>query len=129
MHLTVQTDYALRVLITLAENPDRLVRIDEIAQRFQISKNHLLKTAQVLASGGFVETVRGRGGGIRLARPADNINVGAVVRHVEVDFHVAGCFSGASCALLPACRLKALLGTAVASFLEVLDGRTLAQLL
>ena len=83
MRLTVQTDYALRMLMHLACNAGALVTIHEIAERYGISKNHLMKVAHGLGRAGFVETIRGRGGGLRLARPAEEIPVGAVARQTE----------------------------------------------
>src|ERR1043165_3200087 len=92
MRLTVLSDYSLRVLMYVASMPQRLVTIQEIAQAYGISENHLMKVVHGLAQHGFVTTVRGRGGGIRLARPASKITVGAVIRAVEDDFALVECF-------------------------------------
>jgi len=132
MKLNLQTDFALRILMTLGGEPDRLHTVEEIADRFNLSKNHLMKTAQALSANGFVETVRGRSGGLRLAIPVSDISVGAVVRAIEPDMRMAECFqkgvSGQNCALLPSCKLKPILGEALTSFLSVLDERKLSEL-
>ncbi|PWV99129.1 BadM/Rrf2 family transcriptional regulator [Hoeflea marina] len=128
MRLTLHTDYALRILMALARAPERTVSVDELARDFAVSKNHLMKVAQNLSSGGFAVAVRGRRGGLRLARPADEINLRAVAEHMEPDFHIAECFSGADCVFLPDCRLKSLLGQAKLAFLQTLGGRSLADI-
>ncbi|MDJ1158998.1 Rrf2 family transcriptional regulator [Chelatococcus sp. SYSU_G07232] len=129
MRLTVQSDYALRVLMYAASCPDRLVTIDEIARGYGISENHLMKVVQKLAHAGFLVTVRGRGGGLRLARPAAEITVGAVIRATEEDFALVECFgSGNRCRLTPICRLKPVLGEAIAAYLSVLDRSRLSDL-
>ena len=88
MHLTFSTDYALRVLILVGLEADRLVAIEEVADRFGISKNHLMKVTHQLGQAGYLETVRGRNGGLRLGKPPDQIVVGEVVRKMEPDFAV-----------------------------------------
>lgn len=130
MHITQHTDYALRALIYLGTNTDRLVTIQEISERFDVSRNHLMKVVNQLIRAGFVEGVRGKGGGLRLARPAAEIGVGEVVRRMERGMELVECFgSGCSCILDPSCKLKVALSKALAAFLEVLDGVTLADLL
>jgi Rrf2 family transcriptional regulator, nitric oxide-sensitive transcriptional repressor len=126
MRLTHYTDFALRVLLYLGAHPDRLCPISEIAQAYGISQNHLVKVAHDLGKGGYVAGIRGRFGGIRLARPAEAINVGAVVRHTEDDFQLADC---GSCLIAPACGLSRALDEAMAAFMAVLDRYTLADLL
>ena len=129
MRLTYLTDYSLRVLMYVGAVPDRLVTIQEIAQGYGISENHLMKVVHGLAQHGFLETVRGRGGGIRLARPASDITVGAVVRAVEDDFALVECFqTNNTCRITPVCRLKGALKQALGAYFEVLDNRTLAEL-
>src|SRR3546814_19212295 len=103
MRLTRYTDYSLRVLIHLALNDDRLCSIGEIARAYDVSHNHLMKVVNALAHDGFVETVRGRMGGMRLARAADTISVGEVVRRTEAGFQRADC---PGCPLTPACRTE-----------------------
>jgi len=125
MRLTRYTDYAMRVLIHLAAHSERLCSIAEISRAYDISQNHLMKVVNDLARQGFVASVRGRSGGIRLGRAADEINVGAVVRHTEEGFDLVDC---ASCVIAPACGLNGMLNQALGAFMGVLDGYTLADL-
>jgi len=131
MLLTVYTDYALRLLMYLALKEDGLATIAEVAEAYQISKNHLIKVAFVLGVAGATETVRGRNGGLKLSRPVDAIVIGDVVRRTEPDMALVPCFSAAneSCAVRPSCVLRRALEKAEAAFLEVLDGYTLADLI
>lgn len=124
MRLSRHTDYALRVLIHLAAHPDRLASIAEIARVYKISENHLMKVVNLLGRAGFVRTVRGRGGGIALGRPANEIIIGAVIRHSEPDLNLADC---GTCLIAPACGLTGALGEALGAFLAVLDRYTLAD--
>jgi Rrf2 family nitric oxide-sensitive transcriptional repressor len=126
MRLTRYTDYALRVLTYLGARPDRVCSIAEIARGYGISQNHLMKVAHDLGKAGYVEGVRGRTGGIRLARPPETINVGAVVRRMEEGFELVDCDS---CSIAPACELTRILDEALAAFMAVLDRYTLADLL
>lgn len=123
MRLNVQTDYALRLLMHLAVNKDALVTIAETADHYRISRNHLMKVAYILGREGFVETVRGRSGGLRLARPAREIGVGDVVRRMEGDFALVECFQDGKgeCLITPACKLKGVLHEAMAAFIATLD--------
>jgi Rrf2 family nitric oxide-sensitive transcriptional repressor len=130
MRLTSHTDYSLRTLIYLGVRGDRLATVSEIADAYGISRNHLTKVAARLAAGGFVEAVRGNGGGIRLARDAAGINLGEVVRFTEVEMNLVECFcTGGHCRIETACLLRPVLRSALAAFLAVLDRYTLAQLL
>jgi Rrf2 family nitric oxide-sensitive transcriptional repressor len=128
--LTVFTDYSLRVLMHLAAGPQRRTTVAELAQAFGISANHLVKVVHFLGRHGWIATVRGRGGGILLARPAGEIRIGQVVRDTEGTAMPAECFApqGGSCVLDSVCRLKGLLGEAVGAFYDVLDRHTLADL-
>ena len=129
MQLSLHTDYALRVLMTLAAT-DRHLSVDEIAQRFRISRNHLAKVVQRLQAEGLIETFRGRGGGMRLARPADTITVGEVVRRFENLDAFVSCFAaGSGCAINGMCGLKPLLSEAVEDFLTRLDQRRISELI
>jgi Rrf2 family nitric oxide-sensitive transcriptional repressor len=131
MHLTRFTDYSLRVLIYLGLHPSDLATISEIAQNYSISHNHLMKVVRTLAASGYIETLRGKGGGMRLARPPELINVGDVVRDTEENLDIVECFndSNTGCPLLPSCALKSVLTEARKSFLATLDLYTLADLL
>lgn len=126
MRLTRYTDYALRVMLYLGARADKLCSIAEIAKAYGISQNHLMKVVNDLVNAGYLKSVRGRNGGIALAKPATDINVGRVVRHTEDGFDLADC---AHCVIAPACGLKGVLAQAVVAFLDVLDGYTLADLL
>jgi len=130
MRLTFHTDYGLRMLILLALEPERLHTIEEVSGRYGISRNHLMKVAMTLTQAGFVESVRGRGGGLRLARPPSEVRLGAVVRATEDSLGVVECFDRSSntCVITPACSLKRVLHEAVADFMKVLDRHTLADL-
>lgn len=129
MQLSLHTDYALRVLMTLAAD-DRHLSVDDIARRFQISRNHLAKVVQRLQAEGLVETFRGRGGGMRLARPADTITVGDVVRRFENLDAFVSCFAaGSGCVINGVCGLKPLLSEAIEDFLTKLDQRRISELI
>ena len=130
MQLTRYSDYSLRVLMYLALEPDRLSTIEEIAGSYDISKAHLMKVVHQLGLRGYVETVRGRRGGLRLARRPEEIRLGDVLRSTEGDMALVECFNpaGSQCAIEPACRLRLVLHDALAAFLAVLDRHTLADL-
>ena len=129
MQLTRYSDYALRVLIYLALEPQRLATIEEIAGSYGISRAHLMKVVHQLGLRGYVETVRGRGGGLRLARRPEDIRVGEVVRATEGKMALVECFEPSSrCAIEPACALRSALHEALRAFLAVLDRYTLADL-
>ncbi|SDB73711.1 RrF2 family transcriptional regulator [Belnapia rosea] len=132
MRLTLYTDYALRTLVYLGLRSDRRVSIRDVATANRISENHLVKVVHQLGRGGFIETTRGKGGGLRLARAPETIRIGDVVRFTEEDMALVACFQGAEgggCVLANACRLQSLLGEALGAFLAVLDRHTLADLL
>ena len=130
MRLTTMTDYALRLLMYVAHRPDRLCTIAEIATAYGISEAHLMKITHQLGQAGFIETVRGKGGGMRLASPPQQINLGAVVRRMESDLFLVECFADADnhCVLTGHCRLAAVLDEALGAFLARLDAVTLADL-
>lgn len=131
MRLTIYTDYALRTLIYLAVQRDKTVTIGEIASRYGISKNHLLKVGGDLASAGFVEASRGNGGGLKLARAPHLISVGDVVRRTEPDMALVGCFEGhgRGCRIEGLCLLQQALADALRAFLAELDRYTLADVM
>ncbi|MFT4057885.1 MAG: Rrf2 family transcriptional regulator [Novosphingobium sp.] len=127
MQLTRYTDYAVRVLLHVGTRDEgNLSSIAEIAETYGISRNHLMKVVQDLGQAGFLETVRGRGGGLRLGRPASEITVGQIVRHTETSFQLVDC---GTCIVLPACTLPRAFNEATRAFLEVLDRYTLADAL
>jgi Rrf2 family nitric oxide-sensitive transcriptional repressor len=131
MRLTVYTDYALRVLMYVAVRPEPKPTIGEIAAAHGVSRNHLMKVVYELGRAGFIETVRGNRGGLKLKRPAAEIGLGEVIRHTEPDLDIVPCFaeSGANCCVItPACGLRAALHRARAAFLDVLDQYSLADL-
>jgi Rrf2 family transcriptional regulator, nitric oxide-sensitive transcriptional repressor len=129
MRLTSFTDFALRALMRLAGDPDRSFSTGEIATEFDISRHHLTKVVRNLADGGFVTTQRGAGGGFRLARPAETITLGEVVRALEQRHALVECFreDGGTCVLTPRCRLKPKLARAREAFMRELDATTLAE--
>ncbi|MCC6736321.1 MAG: Rrf2 family transcriptional regulator [Bauldia sp.] len=130
MRLTLYTDLSLRLLMFLALRPEGLVTIQDAALRYRASRNHMMKVAQKLSGAGFIESVRGRGGGLRLSRPAAEIRIGDVVRTTEEDFRLVECFDAEqnTCALAPACRLKKALAEALGAYLAILDRYSLADL-
>ena len=130
MRLTVYTDYALRVLMYVAVRPDPLPTIGQIADAYQISRNHLMKVVYELGQAGYLETVRGKNGGLRLARRPEEIGLGLLVRETEPDMALVPCFDpiNAKCAITPACRLRGALAEARTAFLAVLDAYSLADL-
>ena len=132
MRLTMYTDFSLRVLMYVgAKERSQLSTIQEISTAYGISKNHLMKVTYELGKHGYIETVRGRGGGIRLAHDPININVGEVVKKMEDDFYLVECFNCASnrCVITPVCKLRNVLHQALTAYLSVLDAYTLQDLL
>jgi Rrf2 family transcriptional regulator, nitric oxide-sensitive transcriptional repressor len=124
MRFTRYTDYAMRVLVHLAAHDGQTVSIQEIARAYGISKDHLMKVVQQLSRAGFVSAQRGRGGGLRLGRPATEIRIGEVVRETEDGFQLVDC---GNCKVAPICGLPRALNEATAAFLAVLDRQTLAM--
>jgi Rrf2 family nitric oxide-sensitive transcriptional repressor len=130
MRLTSFTDYGLRMLMRMASAPERAFSTAELATEFALSRNHLAKIIQKLASGGFVVTRRGGGGGAMLARPAEEIRLGALIRVLEEGQPLVECLGadGGNCSLDGHCRLKSRLRAAESRFLEDLDRSTLADI-
>ena len=130
MRLTFSTDYALRLLMLVGLETEHLVTIEEVADRFGISKNHLMKVAYQLGQAGYLETVRGRNGGLRLGKAPSQIVVGEVVRRMEPDFAVVECQNPTGyCRITPSCVLRSAMRDAVQAFLGKLDQYTLQDLL
>jgi Rrf2 family nitric oxide-sensitive transcriptional repressor len=130
MRLTTFTDYSLRVLLYLATQPSRRVTIAEIAKAFDVSENHLTKVVHLLGKQGWIDTVRGKGGGMLLAKAPKDIRIGRVVRDAEGAALPAECFSddGGHCVISGCCKLKGALAEAVAAFYAALDQYTLADI-
>ncbi len=129
MQLTRQTDYAIRVMIYLGIQPDeRLVTISDIAQHFDISRNHLMKIVHKLGMMSYIQTVRGKFGGLRLEREPSSVNLGKLVRDFEVTLEIVDC-NKLTCPITGACELKPVMQKAQAAFLAVLDEYTLQDLL
>ena len=131
MRLTRFTDNALRALLFLALAPDDVPTVGEVARRMGMSEDHLLKVVQRLTQLGYVKTIRGRRGGMRLARAADSIVVGEVVRQTEDNLQLVPCFESGndSCPITSACGLAPALDDALQAFLTVLDGYTIADIM
>lgn len=129
MRLSVHTDYALRTLMFLASR-DGHYSITEIARQYGISRNHLMKVAQRLAANGYVDSVLGRGGGLKLARPAHKLSVGDIVRTLEDTDNFVECFNVATnnCVVTPVCGLRHVLGDGMRVYLAYLDKFTIADL-
>jgi Rrf2 family nitric oxide-sensitive transcriptional repressor len=127
VRLTRYTDYAMRVLLYLGARPeDEPCPISEISRAYAISQNHLMKVVNDLVNAGYLESVRGRFGGVRLARPPAAINVGEVIRHTEEGFELVDC---GACVIATACGFTGALGQAMNAFMAALDGFTLADLI
>lgn len=129
MHLTRQADYTMRLLIHLAVQPSGVATIQEIAAHYGVSRNHLMKIANRATQAGYVQAVRGRAGGLKLARKAADINVGEVLRTTE-DWTVVECFSPAlnECPIVGGCGLQGVLKEALDAYLNVLDRYSLADI-
>ncbi|WP_212635398.1 RrF2 family transcriptional regulator [Rhodobacter capsulatus] len=130
MHLLASTDFALRALLFLATDPERLVNTETMSRDLEISRNHLQKVVQALVAGGFARTLKGPHGGVRLARPATEIRIGAVVRHFEERQPIVACFAPeGQCVIEPICGLKGVLAGAQNQYYDFLNGYTLEDCL
>lgn len=131
MRLTTYTDYALRVLMFVALKEDKLTTISEISNAYGVSRNHLMKVVHGLGAAGYLETIRGKNGGLRLARPAEKINVGRIVRECEENTVLVECFqkAGGNCRIEEACILRKVLQNALTAFFRELDQYTLQDLI
>lgn len=132
VQLTAYTDYSMRVLIYLGVQPEnKRSNIKEISDTYNISNHHLSKVVYELGKSGLIKTIRGRNGGIMLAKDPADINIGALIRHTEAPLHLVECFDEENnmCKITSACRLKGILNQALAAYLTVLDSYTLEDLL
>lgn len=130
MHITRYTDYSLRVLMYVALKGNEISTIREIADSYDISKNHLMKVVQELNTKGYLIALRGKNGGLRLNGRPEDINIGVLVRDTEQDLALVDCFMGGKgCVITPACHLKLVFAEALEAFFKVLDQYTLADLL
>lgn len=131
MRLTTFTDYTFRVLIYIGTHPEELTTVGELSQRYEISRHHLTKVIHYLGLQGYIETIRGKGGGIKLAAKPENINIGELVRDTEKNSVLAECLSkeNSHCKILPACHLTEILREAQESFYQVLSQYTIADLI
>lgn len=129
MHITRYTDYSLRVLMYLAAHTDKLATIRDIAESYDISKNHLMKIVQQLSAKGYIEATRGKNGGIKLALEPKDIKIGKLVRDIEQGSPLVECFGQDNvCVITPACQLKRVLAEALESFFRTLDHYSLADM-
>ncbi|HLS50663.1 MAG TPA: Rrf2 family transcriptional regulator [Burkholderiaceae bacterium] len=131
MRLTQHTDYAMRLLMYLGQHPDRLCTIAEVAGVYNISVPHLMKITHRLGQQGWIETVRGKNGGMRLAHPADSIRLGDVIRDTENDFNLVECFDAetSTCLLQDMCHMSHVIAAALQKFMQHLDQYTLADII
>jgi Rrf2 family transcriptional regulator, nitric oxide-sensitive transcriptional repressor len=129
MRVTTLSDYAFRVLMYAAAAGDRLITIEETARAYNVSRAHLMKVVNILTRAGYVKGVRGRAGGFTLAKPPEEINLGAVMRATEPDFGLVECFiAGNQCAITKSCRLPGIVNEALGSFIGTFDRYTLADI-
>lgn len=129
MHITRYTDYSLRVLIYLAINKQKLTTINDIANSYDISKNHLMKIVQQLNRSGYILATRGKNGGIKLNQAANKINIGSLVREIEENNKLVECFGAENqCVITPSCKLKKIFAEAQENFFSTLDNYTLQDL-
>jgi Rrf2 family transcriptional regulator, nitric oxide-sensitive transcriptional repressor len=129
MKLTQFTDYSLRALMYLATNPDSLSTAKEISSAFDISYHHMVKVVHALSKHGYIKTRKGKGGGILLARPAEEINLGDLLSTLEPDLDIVECFStNSTCIITPACKLKHVLDDARKAFVDELKKHSLANI-
>lgn len=130
MRLTAMTDYALRLLLHVGQHPERLCTIAEVAEVYGISQAHLMKITHQLGLAGWITTVRGKGGGMRLALPPEQINLGEVVRSIEPDFFLVECHAADNaCGISGRCGLTRIFDNALGAFMQELNAHTLAEVL
>ncbi|MEM9957657.1 MAG: Rrf2 family transcriptional regulator [Pseudomonadota bacterium] len=130
MHMTLRSNHAMRLLMYCAVNDGRVAPVSDIARACNMSEAHLGKIANALAAGGFVQTLRGRRGGVRLARAPEDLNVGEIIRATELGYCLVECLAaeGNTCPLTEVCKFRSVMSEALEAFLRVLDRYTLADL-
>lgn len=131
MQLTSYTDYSLRALLYIADQPGRLVTVTEIAEHYDVSRNHMVKVVHNLGAKGYIQTVRGKSGGVRLAKPPQDISISEIVEMTEPHMDIQECFNPETnkCPLMGDCRLMGVFAEARRSFMDVLDSYTLADMM
>lgn len=130
MRLTNFSDYCLRLLMYAAAREDRLITIEEVSEVYDISRAHLMKVANLLTRAGYLKAVRGRSGGLTLAKAPAKIRIGEVIRATEPDFVMVECFgAGNACVITRSCQLRGILHEGLDAFNAVLDKYTLADLM
>lgn len=131
MRLTQFTDYSLRVLIYLALHPEERVTIDQLTEAYNISRHHVRSVVHNLSKLGYIESIQGKGGGVTMAYAPAEISIREIVENTETDFYIVECFNpdGNACPIEPLCILKQALSEASKSFLQTLDGYTIADLI
>lgn len=129
MQLTRYTDYSLRALIFLSlQDDEQRITITDIAEHFSIPRNHLVKVVHQLGVLNYIHTTRGKNGGIRLGKPANQIIIGSVVRQMEANLEIVDCQAPSPCPIRSECQLKSILNLAAQAFQDVLDQYTIADL-
>ncbi|MEG3619956.1 Rrf2 family transcriptional regulator [Magnetovibrio sp. PR-2] len=131
MQLTSYTDFSLRALLYIADQPGRLVTVTEISEHYGVSRNHMVKVVHNLGANGYIKTVRGKSGGVRLAKAPEDISIAAVVKLTEPHMNIQECFDPetSKCPLMGDCRLTGVFAEARKSFMNVLDSYTLADMM
>ena len=131
MQLTSYTDYSLRALLYIGKHPDRLVTVSEITEHYGVSRNHMVKVVHNLGAHGFIQTVRGKSGGMRIAKKPEEIFIADVVRLTEPHMNIQECFSRETntCPLIDNCNLMGVLYKARQAFMKVLEEQSLADML
>ena len=131
MQLTSYTDYSLRALLYIADQPGRLVTVSEIAEHYEVSRNHMVKVVHNLGANGYIQTVRGKSGGVRLAKAPEDIRISEVVKSTEPHMNIQECFNPETnkCPLMGDCRMMGVFAEARKGFMNVLASYTLADMM
>ena len=131
MTLSKFSDYAFRILILLGNNPDMTFTVDSISDTLGLSNHHIKKIVYKLATEGYIDSSKGRNGGLRLGMNPADINLGELLKITEDNLNIVECFSkdGCTCNISSSCKLKGLIGVALNSFMNVFHQYTLADVL